>query len=344
MDLTMHLKIFSGRSNEPLAKAIVDHIATSESRYLSRHGQSDFAIGLLDEKRRDFADGELYARYGENLRGCDVFIVQSTNQPHQNDEELRMMVDTAKLASAGRVTAVIPYFGYARQDRKDKSRAPVSAVRKVKELVACGVDRLLLLDVHSSAVEGAAAALNTPCDHLWARPIFLNYMSSNPEFAEFMGQQRVVIAAPDLNAGKFARGYAESIWKEFGLNLPIVLVEKRRDPSTGETEVLNVIGDVRGKNVLLVDDMIDTGGTTCDAETALIGRGAKRIWALATHGLFSGEALQRIDDSTIERVFITDSIHREKFSDKINVVPVAYLLAEAIFRIHSNQSVSSLFE
>jgi len=332
------LKIFSGRSNEPLAQEIVDCLA-------ARHGeryQEAIKLGSLDEKR-GFSDGELYTRYGENIRGCDVFIVQSTNQPHENDEELRMMVDTAKLASAGRITAVIPYFGYARQDRKDKSRAPVSVVRKVKELAACGVDRLLVLDVHSSAVEIAAAAINIPCDHLWAKPVFIRHMADNQEFVKFL-KSGLVIAGPDLNAGKFVRGYAEAIWKEFGLNIPIALIEKRRDPSTGRTEILNVIGDVRGKNVLLVDDMIDTGGTTCDAVYAFKDEGSRETWALATHGLFSGKALQRIRRSPIEKVLITDSIRRKNFPSGISAVSVATLLGKAIFCIHTNQSVSELFE
>lgn len=341
----MDLKIFSGRSNEPLAEEIVRCLAGNMRMAIDIDtGCNDVRLGALDEKRV-FSDGELYIRYGENLRGRDVFIVQSTNQPPQNDEELRMMVDTAKLASASRVTAVIPYFGYARQDRKDKSRAPVSAVRKVKELVACGVDRLLVLDVHSSAVETAAQALNTPCDHLWAKPVFMKHMKDSSEFAKFMSEG-FVVAGPDLNAAKFTRGYAEAIWKDFGLNMPIALIEKRRDPSTGKTEILNVIGDVKEKNILLVDDMIDTGGTIYDAENAFRDRGAKRIWALATHGVFSGEALSRILESTIERVFITDSINNYSppFCSKFSKISVAPLLAEAIFRIHTNQSVSSLFE
>lgn len=338
----MDLKIFSGRSNEPLAQKIVDYLAARHGEYFKQHGQEAIKLGPLDEKR-GFSDGELYDRYEENLRGCDVFIVQSTNQPHENDEELRMMVDTAMLASAGRITAVIPYFGYARQDRKDKSRAPVSAVRKVKELVACGVNRLLVLDVHSSTVEIAAAALNTPCDHLWAKPAFIRRMADNQEFLKFL-KSDIVLAGPDLNAGKFVRGYAEAIVKEFGINIPIALIEKRRDPSTGRTEILNVIGDVSGKNVLLIDDMIGTGGTTCDAACAFKDAGAKEIWALATHGLFSGEALQKIDESPIERVFITDSIFRKKLPSKISVVSVASLLGEAIFCIHTSESVSALFD
>lgn len=349
----MDLKIFSGRSNEPLAQEIVRCLA-GNLRTAINAVCKDAHLGVLDEEKRGFPDGELYTRYNENLRGRDVFIVQSTNQPHENDEELRMMIKTARSASAERVTAVIPYFGYARQDRKDKSRAPVSAVRKVIEYKAVGVERVLVLDVHSSAVEIACEALDVRCDHLWARPEFVKRLKQDAEFIEFLNEG-FVVAAPDLNAGKFARGYAESIWKAFGVNAHIVLAEKRRDPSSGKSELLNVIGDIEGKNVLLVDDMIDTGGTTCDAAYEFKKRLAKRIFALATHGVFSDKALVRIAESPIEKVFITDSI-KHKRNPKINqsglymcgpklvYVSVAPLLAEAIFRIHTNQSVSSLFE
>lgn len=348
----MELKIFSGRSNEPLAQEII-HCLDGNLHMKVDMGYTDVHLGALDP-RRQFPDGELYVRYDENLRGSDVFIIQSTNQPSENDEELRMMIKTARSASAERVTAVIPYFGYARQDRKDKSRAPVSAVRKVIEYKAVGVDRVVVLDVHSSAVEIACEALDVRCDHLWARPEFVKCLKQDAKFTGFV-QEGFVVAAPDLNAGKFARGYAENIWKTFGVNAPIALVEKRRDPSSGKSEVLNVIGDVGGKNVLLVDDMIDTGGTTCDAVYAFQKRGARRIFALATHGVFSASALLRINESPIEKVFITDSIRHKgnPMIDRIGLytcerklvyVSVAPLLAEAIFRIHTNQSVSSLFE
>lgn len=334
----MDLKIFSGRSNEPLACEIIRYLlATTSTRYVEPGGRK---LGQLDSKR-GFSDGELYARFDENIRGCDVFIVQSTNQPHENDEELRMMVHTARLASAGRITAVIPYFGYARQDRKDKSRAPISAVRKVKELVACGVDRFLVLDVHSSAVETAAAALNTPCDHLWARLAFLKHIRNDQKFRQFM-EEGFVVGAPDLNAGKFARGYAEAL----GKNIPLVLVEKRRDVSTGGTEVLNVIGNPRGKNVLIVDDLISSGSTLRDAAKAFKGRGAKRIFALSTHAAFSDDEIVKdnLSQPTIEKIFLTNSIRRKQYPSNVEIVSVAELLGEAIYRIHTDQSVSSLFE
>lgn len=332
----MNLKIFSGRSNESLAREIVEHLR--EARFAIDVGL--IYLGELERKR--FSDKELYARYLENIRGADVFIVQSTNQPHENDEELRMMINTAALASADRVTAVIPYFGYARQDRKDKSRAPVSAVRKVVEYFSVGADRLLVLDVHSSAVEIAAAALLKPCDHLWAKPVFVKYIRNNPEFLEFM-EEGFVVAGPDLNAGKLARGYAEAL----GNKLPIAVIEKRRDIDSGDTEIMNVVGNVHGKNVLLVDDMIDSGGTLGDAARAFKKRRAKRIFALAPHGVFQGERGEldpRLLDSPVERILVTNSIARDTYPPKVEVISVAELLAEAIFRIHMNQSVSSLID
>lgn len=331
------LKIFAGRSNEPLAKEIARYV---EDR-LSGKAPVDNMLGALD-KRRKFSDGEIYVRFGENIRGCDVFIVQATNQPQENIQELEMMVDAARGASAGRVTAVIPYFGYARQDRKDRSRANVTAITQVKKLKILGLDRLIILDAHSSAVENAAWALDIKCDHLWARPAILRHLREREDFARFM-EEGFVIGAPDLNAGKYARGYAKAL----GANVPIVFVEKRRDSSTGNTEILNVIGDPRNKNVFIVDDMIDSGGTLGDAARAFKSRGARRVCALAVHGVFggvSGKISGRLTKSPIEKIFVTDSIYRKKYPPKVEVVSVADILGEAIWRTNANQSVSSLFD
>lgn len=329
------LKIFSGRSNEPLAENIEKYLLNPASCRALETGFE--GLGRLD-KKRNFSDRELYIRYEESIRGCDVFIIQSTNEPAENFQELVMMIDAARGASADRKTAVIPYFGYARQDTKDKSRANVTAITQVKMLHSVGADRLLLLDVHSSAVENACWALDMKCDHLWARPIFIKYLLSDDYFQQFMAEG-FVVAGPDLNAGKLARRYAET----FGV--PLALIEKRRDVGSGKTSVLNVIGDVKNKNVLLVDDMIDTAGTTCDGAEAFKREGASRICALATHGVFSGEAYQKIDQSSIERVLVTDSISGDYNNHtKIKAVPVANLLGEAVYRIHMNKSVSSLFD
>ena len=340
----MDLKIFGGRSNERLARDIVKYITDSKGKFLSKHGRGDFELGLLDGKK-EFPDGELYVRYDENIRGADVFIIQSTNQPEKNFRELRMMIDTAVGASAGRITAVIPYFGYARQDRKDAPRAPVTAVDDAVAIKDAGADRLLILDTHSSAIENSWRAHKKPCDHLWARSAFLRFIRESKEFTRFM-EEGFVIGAPGLNAGKFARGYAEAL----GGNVPLVLIEKRRDTFTGDTEILNVIGDPNGKNVLIVDDMIDSGGTTADAARAFKDFGARRVFALATHGVFNGtnnRVTPKLAGSLVEKIVITDSIrgnHPRIIEGKVEVVSVAPLLGEAIYRIHTNQSVSSLFE
>lgn len=334
------LKIFSGRSNEPLARAIVEYIG---SRHASDVGP--VALGRLDERRRNFSDGELYVRLMEGVRGADVFIVQSTDQPDSHAKELRRMISAAVCASAFRVTAVLPYFGYARQDCKDKPHAVVSAVEETREIIQAGANRLLVLDVHSSAVENAAHYPHVPCDHLLARPSFLEYLRADEDFLRVLADNDLVVAGPDLNAGKLARKYAEA----FG-NIPIVLAYKVRDLNSGDTELLSIIGEVADKNVLIVDDMIDTAGTLCKAAAAFREMGAKRIFALATHGVFSTDAKTLIDartlieNSVIERVFITDSILQKDLFSKVEIMSSAPLFGEAIFRIHTNQSVSSLFE
>lgn len=320
----MELKIFSGTSNEPLAEEIANHIS-------ARNG-----LGKMDEKRRH-PDGEVYARYAENIRDCDAFIIQSTNPPAEFSKELAIMIHTAVLASARRITAVVPYFGYARQDRKDKSRAPVSVIPEVRDIISNGAHRLLILDPHSSAIEVAAGAWNTPCDRLTSLPVFVDYIRSSPEFKDFI--KKLVVAAPDLNAGNLARDYAQA----FGAG-PIAVIEKRRDPDSGQTDIHNVIGDVRGKNVLIADDMIDTGGTECNAAQAFKERGANEIFALATHGLFTEPALERIAESSISKVFVTNSIVQRNLPDFVHIVSVAKLLGEAIMRIHTGDSVSSLLQ
>jgi ribose-phosphate pyrophosphokinase len=327
MDFPM--KIFSGRSNEPLARAIVQCLDQSHNDC------GPVALGSLDP-RRNFSDGELYARYAENIRGADVFIVQSTNQPDTNLLELFSMIDTARSASAKRITAVIPYYGYARQDWKDKSRAPVTTVLIARLLQSAGVDRVVLLDVHSNVTVGAFQTLGVPVDHLWVRRVFLRYFREHPEELSVQ-KDRLVVAAPDISAGKYARKYAESF------DVPLVLIEKRR-ARPNESEVLNVVGDVDGRDVLIVDDMIDTAGTLCNGAQSFKDRGAQRVFALAPHGVFSGKAIERIENSSLEKVFVTDSIARTVVPSKVQVISVASLLGEAIWRIHTDQSVSSLFE
>ncbi|KKS38132.1 MAG: hypothetical protein A3G49_00240 [Candidatus Sungbacteria bacterium RIFCSPLOWO2_12_FULL_41_11] len=330
------IKIFAGRANEPLAKAIAAYV---EDKIWHDTFERKTVLGVLDD-RRNFNDGEIYVRYGENIRGKDVFIVQPTNQPDTHLWELEMMIHTARLASAERITAVIPYLGYSRQDWKDKSRAPVTVSVIARLLWASGVDRVVLLDAHSNVVVGAFAALNVSSDHLWVRPVFVKYLEARQ--SEWCSSNPLVIVAPDIHAGRLARAYAKNLEAE-----GIAVIEKTR-PNPGEARVLNVVGDVGGKDALIVDDMIDSAKTTSNAAEALRDRGARNIFALAAHGVFSGDALERVENSPIKFLFVTDSIHLPSAvsskTGKLRIVSVAGLLGEAIFRIHKNQSVSSLFE
>jgi ribose-phosphate pyrophosphokinase len=255
------------------------------------------------------------------------------------------MISAAVCASANRVTAVVPYFGYARQDRKDKPHAVVSAVEETREIIQAGANRLLVLDVHSSAVENTAHAFHIPCDHLFARLSFLDHLRADTDFLSVLADKDLIIAGPDLHAGNLAKKYAQA----FG-NVPIALAYKTRDLNSGETEILSIVGEVHGKNVLIVDDMIDTAGTLCKAAAAFRGMGAMRIFAVAAHGVFSTDAKTGINartliaNSVIEKVFTTDSIFQQNLFSKGEAVSVASLLGEAIWRIHTNQSVSALFE
>lgn len=336
----MDLKIFSGRSNEPLAQKIAGYIGDK----LSGKAPVDFILGSSIIK--DHADGEVHVHFGESLRGDDVFLIQSTNQPERNFAELKQMVLAAKQSQAQSVTVVIPYFGYARQDRRDRPRAAVEAVGRAKDLVGRGANRFLLLDPHSNAIEAGLAWEPIPVDRLWAKRALAPFLKCNFSLFPF-DPDNLVVASPDLGSFTLANIYAELLEDHAG-QIPVIAVAKRRKSGESETDILRVVGeeeirDRPGVNVLIVDDMIDGGSTTCKAALKLKNLGAGMIYALSTHGVFSGKALQRIDKSPIERVFITDSIYREKFSDKISVVSVAPLLGEAIFRIHTNQSVSELF-
>lgn len=336
----MDLKIFSGRSNEPLAKEIM--------RCLQSHRDGcKVPDALGDIFIKDHADGEVYVRFGESIRGDDVFLIQSTNQPDKNLEELRQMVQAAKQARATSITVVFPYFGYGRQDRRDRPRAAVAAVGIVKDLFGRGATGFVLLDPHSNAVEAALAWEPVPVDRLWARIIFVPYLKSNPELFP-CNPKNLVVASPDLGSISLANIYAEAFEEHPG-QIPVVAVAKRRNPGESETDILFVVGEEEIKNspgidVLIVDDMIDGGSTTCKAAKELKALGAGRIYAVSTHGVFSGEAYKNINKAPIERIFITNSIQKKRLLQQITVVSVASLLADVIFRIHNNQSVSSLFE
>lgn len=308
------LKVFSGRSNRPLAERICR--------------QLDIPLGAAEV--RQFADGEIRVNICESVRGSDAFIIQSTHPPAENLLELLLMIDALKRASAERVTAVIPYFGYARQDRKDEPRVPLSAKLIANLIVRAGADRILTVELHAEQIQGF---FDIPVDHLYTVPIFIDYFGR-------ADRKNLVIVAPDAGRANRARGFA----RRLGTDVPIAIIDKRRaDPN--QASVMNVVGEVKGLDALIYDDMIDTGGTLVGAADALAQQGAKSVRAAATHGVLSGPALGRIERSVISRMVLTDTIDLkpEQKSEKMEILSVAPLLAEAILRIHRGDSVSSLF-
>ncbi|MEJ2493814.1 MAG: ribose-phosphate pyrophosphokinase [Ignavibacteriaceae bacterium] len=262
-----------------------------------------------------------------NIRGLEVFIIQSTNPPSDNIMELLILIDAAKRASAKRITAVIPYFGYARQDRKDQPRVSITAKLLANLITVAGADRVMTMDLHTAQLQGF---FDIPFDHLYGSSIFRNY------FDHFRND--LVIVSPDVGGIKMARSYAKL------LNSGLVVIDKRR-PKQNLAEVVNIIGDVKDKNVLLVDDLIDTAGTIVCAIEALKEKGAKEIYGAITHAILSGEAVKRLDNSKLTKLFVTDSIdYKDKMqSEKIQIISAADLFAEAIRRTYNNESISSLF-
>ena len=326
------LKIFAGQSNEKLAMDIADWINLNCST-------KSTVLGKLDSRRK-FSDGELYVRYDESVRDLDVFIIQSTNQPDSNLLELLFMISAAKKASARRVTAVMPYFGYARQDKQDKSREVVSVEEIARYLEVAGADRVILLDVHSNATNTTLRSRDIQVDHIWARSTMAKYLIQNEN--SWRSSRDLVIMAPDVHAGNLAKKYAKNLKAK-----SIAFIHKER-PEPGKSQIVAVIGEVNGCDVLIVDDLIDTFGTIDNAGNASKERGAENVFALGTHGLFSGEALDRVHKSVIQKVFTTDSIYHPNvdFSihPKIEKISVVAPLAETICRTHKGESVSSLFE
>lgn len=308
------MKLFAGRSNLPLAVKIAEHI-----------GQP-----LGDCEIRNFSDGEIWMKYSENIRGSDVFIIQSTNPPAENLLELLIMIDAARRASARKVTAVIPYFGYARQDRKDQPRVSITAKLVANLITGAGADRVITMDLHAPQIQGF---FDIPFDHLYSSAVF------SPFFADLKIPDLTVVS-PDVGGIKMARAFA----KRLGADL--VVIDKRR-PSPNHAEIMNIIGNVEGRNILIVDDLIDTGGTFCNAINALAAAGAKHIYGACTHPILSGSAIDRISGSKVTTVYVTDSIHvaeRVQEIEKIEVMSVAELFARAIRRGFDNQSISSLFD
>ena len=309
------LKIFSGRSNSVLA----DKVALALGRKLGK-------VSI-----RTFSDGELWVKYEENIRGHDVFIIQSTNGPSENIIELTLMVDAAVRASADTVTVVVPYFGYGRQDRKDQPRVPISSRVMIDILTVMGADRIITMDLHSTQIQGFA---KIPFDNLYSRSIILESIAS-----ENFDSENSVVLAPDVGSAKMSQGYAKNLGMHFAL------IDKRRY-APNKAEVSHLIGDLDGMDVLIIDDMIDTAGTTVNAAEAALEKGATSVTAIATHGVLSGPAIKRLNDSKIKKIIITDTIliSSEKKIKKMKIVSVSEVFAKAVDRVHNGESVSALFE
>ena len=289
-------------------------------------------IALGDAEVYNFSDGETFININENVRGCDIFLMQSTSNPvDKNLMELLIMIDAMKRASANRITAVVPYYGYARQDRKTASRVPITAKLVADIITTAGADRVLSMDLHAGQIQGF---FNIPVDHLYAAPVLLEYIKEkNYEPAD------IVVVSPDAGAVERSRSFA----KHLGANLAII--DKRRIKAN-VAEIMNVIGDVKNKIAIMLDDMIDTAGTITQGAVALSNNGASEVIAMATHGVLSGEAMGKIDNSPIKELIITDTINpknRHGLSSKIKILSVANILGEAVKRIHDEDSVSSLF-
>ena len=309
------LKVFSGRSNLEIAEKIASTL--------------DRDLGKISI--RTFSDGEIWVKYEENIRGCDVFIIQSTNGPSENIVELALMVDAAVRASADTVTVVMPYFGYGRQDRKDQPRVPISSRVMVDILTALGTNRIITLDLHSTQIQGFA---NIPFDNLYSRTIIHEAIKDE----NFISENTVVLA-PDIGSVKMSQSYAKALGMHFAL------IDKRRF-APNQAEVNHLIGELQDMDVLIIDDMIDTAGTTVNAANAAISKGAKSVTAVATHGVLSGPAIEKLSDSNIRKVIITDTIQipENKKINKLKIVSVAKIFGEAVNRVHNGESVSALFE
>jgi ribose-phosphate pyrophosphokinase len=306
--------VFSGRSNPALAERIAQHLG--------------HPLGLCDIK--SFSDGEVWVKYKENVRGRDVFIVQSTNPPATNLIELLIMIDAAKRASADRVTAVIPYFGYARQDRKDQPRVAITSKLVANLITSAGADRIISMDLHAPQIQGF---FDIPLDHLYASAVFIKHFMN-------MNIPNLAVVAPDVGGISRARSYAKRLEAE------LVVLDKRR-PRPNEAKVMNIIGTVEGKNVLLIDDLIDTGNTFQKAVMALKNAGAQQIWSAATHPVLSGQAIELLGNTPVEKLFVTDTIpltEKARELEVLDMISVSKVFAEAIVRTHRHQSISSLFD
>ena len=305
--------VMSGSANRPLAEEVAQHLDTQ----------------LCQVTLKRFADGEIFVKIDENVRGRDVFIVQPTNPPAENVLELLLLMDAAKRASAARITAVVPYFGYARQDRKDQPRVAISAKLMANMISGAGADRVLAIDFHQHQLQGF---FDLPVDHLYAAPVFVSHYRQK-QFTD------LCVVASDVGGAKMARGFAKR------LNASLAIIDKRRT-AANVAEAVNVVGDVEGRDCIIPDDMIDTGGTMTEAVYALKRLGAGKIYICATHPLLSGPACQRLSEAPVEEIAVTNTvaIPNERKFEKLTVLSIAPLLAKAIGYTHGDLSVSSLFE
>jgi len=308
--LETKIKIFSGRASRNLAHKIAE----------------SFGVKLGNESVIEFADGEFEPSFDETIRGADVFIVQSTMPPAENLMELLLMIDAAKRASANSVVAVLPYFGFARQDKKGKPRVPIAAKLIANLLTAAGVDRIMTIDLHADQIQGF---FEVPVDHLYASTLFVPYIKS-------LNLPNLTIASPDMGGSKRANTYAKF------LNAEVVVCYKHREKAN-EISKMMLIGDVKGKDIVMIDDMVDTAGTLTKAADLMITQGASSVRAICTHGLFSANAYERLENSQLTEIVVTDTIPREHKSSKIKEISVAVLFADTIKRIHDKKSISENF-
>jgi len=308
-------KIFSGRSNPELAKKIAN--------------SADCKLGDISIKT--FSDGEIWVKYEENVRGQDVFIIQSTNGPSENIIELALMTDAAVRASASTVNIIMPYFGYGRQDRKDQPRVPISSRVMIDIFTSMGADRIVTMDLHSTQIQGFA---KIPFDHLYSRMVLMKAISDLG-----LDPKRSVVLAPDVGSAAISQAYAKRLKMHFAL------IDKRRF-APNQAKVSHLIGDLDNMDVLIIDDMIDTAGTTVGAANAAMEKGAKSVTAIATHGVLSGPAIERLKSAPIKNLVVTDTIQipKEKILNNMKIITVADVFGAAINRIHNGESVSALFE
>ena len=309
------MKVFSGRSNLNLSKRITDSLG----------------IPLGNVTIKDFSDGEIYVAFEENIRNEDVFIIQSTNSPSNNLIELLLMLDAAKRASANKVIAVIPYFGYARQDRKDSPRVPISSRLMLDTISSAGVDRIITMDLHSPQIQGF---VNIPFDHLYSRIALLDHIKQMN-----LNESNGVVLSPDIGSAPMSQSYAKK------LGIGFALIDKRRT-GHNQAEVANLIGELNNKHAIIIDDMIDTAGTISNAANLAIEKGAKSVIAMATHPVLSGPAVKRLSDSALSKIIVCDTIYleKQKIFDKLEVISVASVFAEAIKHIVEGTSLSSMFK